>query len=194
MSKFQTEIYIIAIFQNHEYPFIKIQTSILTDGRKDIRLSFIGTHHHYSFHEAKIIEDRETKFLLNMHNEEEEYPKTFTGRTPIVFTSFDLDKSPSIWDEEIKTIAEKLNLDPDKHTRYYLNNVLPLGDTEERHLGGRKINLKSEKKYPKEKCLFCKIDKNPFNIEIYFVINKFVKPMDLKIKTSLGKIGLIFKY
>jgi hypothetical protein len=193
MITVSSDKYVVAIMQGKEYPFIKIQASQLKDKRIDVRTSFIGTHHHYSLHDAKILNKGATKCLLNLNNEQIELPNSYVGNRPIVYTSFDLDKHKSTWDEEIKSVAKLLNLDPQKHIKYYENKPLPLGSLSEYCLGGRRIKFNKEKKYVKEKCVYCKWDSNEIFVETYFSIGEFSQKMNMKFKVPIGIIGLQFK-
>jgi hypothetical protein len=193
MVKVTSEIYVVGRFSEIEHPFIKIQLTKLRNSRVDIRISFIGTHHHYSLHEAKILKSDNTKYLLNLHNEETEFMKSYAGEKPIVFTSFDLDKQRSTWDEEIMKIATKLNLDPVKHTKYYINTLLPLGGKVECALGGRRIRLNQKNKYPKDKCYIFDVGIKDFWIEAFFTTGSFIEHKDMEFDVQIGKIGLLLR-
>lgn len=186
------EWYLIAKFQGQDYPFIKVKI-ILEDINKGVRVSFIGTRHHYSLHSAKIIKEDEEKYLLNLHNRPIEFLKKYTGGLPVIFTSFDEDKLSSAWDVEKVGVAKTCGLNPNRHIKYYENRVLPLGSMDKYYLGGRKILLKKSKKYPQVKCIFYSIENpRPF-VETYYTQTKFDKKFNIELDIQIGKLGFLLK-
>lgn len=184
--------YIIVELDGKNIPIVKIQSSTLKDGRIDVRASFFGTQHHYSFHQAKIIADTDETFQLDLHKSVEEIPKAYSGNDPIVYTSFDLKKPPSTWDWGVKSVAIKKGLNPETHIKYYDNRILPLGSRSNFFLGGRQLSLESRKLYPPEKCLVYEAEKSKMFFETCFTKNDFDKKPDIEVNTDLGKLGFYF--
>lgn len=187
--------YIILRNSKEEIPIIKVFESTGLDGRKNIYVAFLGTHHHYSLHESKIIRETLKKFIIRQDNQDIEYQKKYTGPLPILFTSFDTEKGISSWDKMREGVAKALKLtDPKKHTKYYENRILPLGNMEYFPLGGRRIilsNIKKRKKYPNSQVLFLNTENDSFFVETDFYTKKPTKIIGVLCKTSLG--WLVFK-
>jgi len=187
--------YLIAKTEGGGTPFVKVFEVTGSDGRKNIHVAFLGTHHHYSLHESKILRETKDNFVIRQDNQKIEYPKYYTGSVPIHFTSFDTEKENSVWDEEIEEVATTLGLpDPGKHIKYYENRLLPLGSMESFHLGGRRIKLdeiKKKKKYPADQCLLFDVTTDTFFIETEFFIKKPRPNKGILCQTSLG--WLLFK-
>lgn len=182
--------YLIARVEGGETPFIKVFEITGSDGRRNIYLAFLGTHHHYSLHELKIITETAEHFTVRQDNQEIEYPKHYTGSKPIIYTSFDIEKESSVWDSEIEGVATLLDLpDPQKHIKYYENRPLPLGSMDSFPLGGRRIDLgkiKRKKNYPADQSLFIDVTTDSFFIETRIFPKKPEKSKGILCKTSLG--------
>lgn len=181
--KTNSEKYLVVKNADKEYPFIKIQITRSKDKRLDLRLSFIGTRHHYSLHQAKILENNRNNFLISLHLKATIFPKNYTGTKPIIFTSFDLDKPVSSL--HIGIIG--------KHVKYYENRVLPLGIMNDYYLGGRKVFLNKMKYYPSQKCYFYETKLKELFIETYLSNTKFKKDFDLEVHSEIGYLGFLFR-
>lgn len=182
--------YLIARTEDGETPFIKVFEITSYDGRKNIHIAFLGTHHHYSLHESKILQETKNFFIIRQDNQKIEYPKRYTGLLPLHFTSFDTEKESTVWDEEIERIATMLELpDPGKHRMYYESRLLPLGYIESFPLGGRRIvlsQIKKKKNYPAEQTLFFNVKSDSFFVETDFSIKKPKFSKGTICETSLG--------
>ncbi len=175
-----------------QIPFIKVFEIPSRDGRMNVYISFLGTHHHYSLHEAKIVSQSIELFTLRQDNQIVEYPKHYAGKAPIQFTSFDVDKTTSTWDVERMQIAKSLFLtDPEKHIKYYENRILPLGTFDPFPLGSRTVVLSerfSKKRYPKDKCCYLKNNLDRFVIDSVISTENLQHNSGVTVQTSLGWI------
>lgn len=187
--------YLIISNENKNFPIIKIFENICLDGRKNVYISFLGTHHHYSLHESKIISETSEKFFIRQNNEKIDYQKNYTGLLPILFTSFDTHKESSVGDRQREKIAEALQLpNPSKHAKYYENRILPLGSMKCFPLGGRNIKLSQiakKKEYPISQSLFLNSKFDSFYVETDFYVKKPIKIKGVACETSLG--WLVFR-
>lgn len=187
--------YIISRKGKEETPIIKVFEHEGLDGRKNIYIAFLGTQHHYSLHESKIIKETLKKFVIRQDNQEIDYPKSHTGLLPIHFTSFDTQKEGSLGDKQREEVARFLQLsNPSKHSRYYENRILPLGYMKHFPLGGRMITLSQiakKKEYPKSQSLFLNAKFDSFYVETDFYLNKPTIIEGVICETSLG--WLVFK-
>ncbi|MFZ1719811.1 MAG: hypothetical protein WAU28_00490 [Candidatus Moraniibacteriota bacterium] len=187
-------LYLVAKKPNkEEFPFVKLQFSQLRDGRNNILVSFVGTRHHYSIHQPSIINEGSDWLEINMHRRVTKVSKHSVGSNPVVFTSFDLDKQSSTWDEEIQVIAKEMGLDPEKHIKYYENKLLSLEDFPIFQLGGRSVELTKEKKYPSKKCYYYITDASRIFVETCFTLGKSDKSLDLVVDVGIGELGFVFK-
>jgi len=187
-------LYLVAKKPNkEEFPFVKLQFSQLRDGRNNVLVSFIGTRHHYSMHQPSIINEGSDWLEINLHRKGTKVSKHSVGSNPIVFTSFDLDKQASAWDEEIQVIAKERGLDSKKHIKYYENKVLSLNDFPISPLGGRLVELAKEKKYPSKKCYYYVTDASRIFVETSFTLGKLDKNFDLVVDAGIGELGFVFK-
>ncbi len=186
------ELYLVARDSEKECPFLKIQRNSLKDGRKDIRIFFLGTRHHYSFHEAKIFERTTDGIKIDLHGQVACFKKRDIGGSPVVFTSYDEDKEPNTWDNEIRSAAEKSGLKPERHVKYYENKVLRL-DTLRYGVGGRLVALKEKKRYSPDKCFYLELKEQKICVETFFSFDTFDQKLDLVIDSQIGKVGFLFK-
>ncbi len=186
-------LYLVAKKSNkEEYPFVKLQFLQLRDGRNNVLVSFIGTRHHYSIHQPSITSEGDDWLEINLHKKVTKISKHGIGSKPIVFTSFDLDKQASVWDEEIQVIAKEMGLDPEKHIKYYENKLLSLNDFPISPLGGRLVELAKEKNYPSNKCYYL-TDASRIFVETSFTLGKLDKNFDLVVDAGIGELGFVFK-
>lgn len=183
--------YLIARTEEREIPFLKVFERILDDERKDVGIAFIGTDHHYSLHEAKVLNLENQVYTIRQNNQEIDYPVNYTGKLPIIYTSFDTDKEVSAWDKEIEEIAVSLHLSPYRHIKYYENRVLPLGMLNTFLLGGRRIFLKeisNRKKYDRDNKIIIDMKSDQFFLETCFSLKKHNDGNTTFIETNLGYI------
>lgn len=189
MIELVNEQYIVAEYSNNLYPIIKV-----CQQNRGIIISYIGTKHHYSLHLASIVSNDNNFYLISQDKELIKYPKGDTGDTPIIFTSFDLDKSKGTWSKEKVEVANCLKLKNTwRHSKYYENRILPLGCMKIFPLGGRRVYLIKDKIYNKDKCIFYKTKKSSLFIEVLFSKERFFdKDISLEIETKLGNLGFKF--
>lgn len=176
-----------------EFPFVKLQFSQSRDGRGNVLVSFIGTRHHYSIHQPSIINEGDDWLEVGLHGKTARVSKYGIGSSPILFTSFDLDKQASLWDEEIEVIAKERGLDSGKHIKYYENKLLSLNNFPIFPLGGRLVELTKEKRYLSKKCYYYATDASRIFVETSFTLGKLDKNFDLVVAVGIGEIGFVLK-